>query len=77
MVLASVDPVNFFDYVQKAFDVLVSFVSGIYSALLELYAVVVKSMSFSLQLSGLMPPILGSCILLVIAIYIIKLIAGR
>lgn len=78
MVLAnSLDLVNILDYIYQALKTLISFIAGIMSATLELLSVVGRSIDFTAALAAYLPPVLGSCVLLVVFIYVIKLIAGR
>lgn len=68
---------NFFnqviDYVQRLFE----FLANIVKALITAIGVLSSAVQFPLGLVGYMPAILGSCIVVVVAVGAVKFIIGR
>ena len=60
-------------YIQSFFDYFVSFLESLITAL----NVLINSIAFPLQLSSMLPAVLGSCVVIVVAIAVAKFIAGR
>lgn len=60
-------------YVESFFDFFINLVESLFTAL----EVLSKSIVFPLELSGLMPSILGSAMLIVISLAVAKFVIGR
>lgn len=67
---------NFFnsiiDFIEKAWQFLLNLINSLLTAT----SIISYLPSFSVTLAGFVPPFIGSCILAVVAIGVIKLIVG-
>lgn len=68
---------DFFDQVVGYIEVFFDYLSGIVAAFVNFLVLVPQSTSFALSLVGFMPSIIGTAIISVIGVSIIKLIVGR
>lgn len=60
-------------FVESAFEFFVNFCESLFSAI----EVLIGSIAFPVVLSGYLPSILGSCVLMVTALAVAKFIVGR
>ena len=61
------------DYIQRLFDFLVNIIKALRTAIV----VLTSAVQFPLGLVGYLPVILGSCIVVVVAVGAVKFIIGR
>lgn len=68
---------DFFDKIWGTVELLLSFLFNLVESLLSAILVIGHGSSFVLQLSGLMPTIVGSSMLIVLFMAVLKFILGR
>lgn len=68
---------KFFDIIVDFFQRIFSFISNIVLALGTALTMIKSSVTLPLGLVGYVPAILGSCIVVVVAVAVVKFIIGR
>lgn len=68
---------EFFDMVGGFLDLLWQYVSNMFSSLLLAVTFLATSLSFPQMLIAYMPPIIGSAILIFMAVYVVRFLIGK
>ena len=68
---------NFFDAIVYYFEIVFNFVKNIIGSINHVFVIIFESLSLPQVLAGYCFPILGSSVIIVSAIAILKLITGR
>lgn len=68
---------NFFDWVVDTVNLLLDFLWNIIDSIITLFSAIVGAVTLPPILMGLIPGVIGSCMITVVAIAVAKLIAGR
>lgn len=68
---------NFFQTIISYLETLWSFLSNMLSGLVNLFVVLLKALTLPQVLPGYLTPVLGSAVVIVSAIAVLKLVVGR
>lgn len=66
--------IAFFQFLIEVFNLFLSYIINFFGALIDLFAMLISAVAFVVGLPSLVPSIIGSSILIVLVIGIIKLI---
>lgn len=69
--------VEFFDGVLKAFEVIVTFIYNVVDATITAATMIGQAMTVPFELVGFLPGVVGSCVLVTVAIGVAKFLLGR
>ena len=68
---------NFFDSVVSFFETLMNMISQFFSSLITAVNFISTSVGFTTALSFYLPTFIGSCLIIVVALGILKFVLGR
>lgn len=68
---------EFFDGVLKALEVVVTFIYNVVDATITAVTMIAHAIAVPFELVGFLPGIIGSCVLVTVAIGVVKFLLGR